>query len=30
LHRASSINKSGQIVGYGTINGEDHGFLLKP
>jgi probable HAF family extracellular repeat protein len=25
-----TINNSGQIVGYGTINGENHGFLLTP
>ncbi len=30
LHHASSINKKGEIVGYGTINGVDHGFLLTP
>jgi probable HAF family extracellular repeat protein len=30
LQHAASINKSGQIVGYGTINGVDHGFLLTP
>jgi probable HAF family extracellular repeat protein len=24
------INNSGQITGYGTINGEDHAFLLTP
>jgi probable HAF family extracellular repeat protein len=30
LHHAASINAAGQIVGYGTINGVDHGFLLTP
>jgi len=30
LHHAASVNAAGQIVGYGTINGEDHGFLLTP
>jgi probable HAF family extracellular repeat protein len=30
LHHASSINSSGQIVGYGTINGVDQAYLLKP
>lgn len=30
LESASSINKSGQIVGYGTLNGALHGFLLTP
>jgi probable HAF family extracellular repeat protein len=30
LVHASSINTAGQIVGYGTINGEGHGFLLTP
>jgi probable HAF family extracellular repeat protein len=24
------INDSGQITGYGTINGENHAFLLTP
>lgn len=27
---ANSINNSGQITGYGTINGENHAFLLTP
>jgi probable HAF family extracellular repeat protein len=27
---ASAINKKGEITGYGTINGENHGFLLTP
>jgi probable HAF family extracellular repeat protein len=27
---ANSINNAGQITGYGTINGEDHAFLLTP
>jgi probable HAF family extracellular repeat protein len=26
---ATDINESGQIVGYGTFNGEKHGFLLS-
>ena len=30
LNGADSINNSGQIVGWGTINGETHGFLLTP
>jgi probable HAF family extracellular repeat protein len=30
LHHASSIDNSGQIVGYGTINGVNHPFLLTP
>ena len=30
LHHASSIDKTGHIVGYGTINGANHGFLLTP
>jgi len=30
LHHASSINTSGQIVGYGTYNGENQAFLLTP
>jgi len=30
LSQANGINDSGQIVGYGTINGEQHGFLLTP
>ncbi|MGA9963751.1 MAG: hypothetical protein WBQ10_00970 [Terriglobales bacterium] len=30
LHHAASVNTAGQIVGYGTINGVDHGFLLTP
>jgi len=30
LNGASSINLAGQIVGWGVINGENHGFLLKP
>lgn len=27
---ATSINNAGQITGYGTINGENHAFLLTP
>jgi probable HAF family extracellular repeat protein len=30
LHHASSISNSGQIVGYGTINGVNQAFLLTP
>jgi probable HAF family extracellular repeat protein len=30
LNHASAMNKSGQIVGFGTINGVTHGFLLTP
>jgi len=30
LSVAYAINKSGQITGQGTINGEQHGFLLTP
>jgi probable HAF family extracellular repeat protein len=30
LHHAASINNAGQIVGYGTINGADHAYLLTP
>jgi probable HAF family extracellular repeat protein len=30
LNHASCMNASGQIVGYGTINGATHGFLLTP
>jgi hypothetical protein len=30
LNHASAINKSGQIAGFGTINGANHGFLLTP
>jgi hypothetical protein len=30
LQQATSINKSGQIVGYGKLNGVLHGFLLTP
>lgn len=30
LIHAASINNAGQIVGYGTINGADHAFLLTP
>jgi probable HAF family extracellular repeat protein len=29
LAAATDINESGQIVGYGTYNGETHGFLLS-
>ena len=27
---ASAINKAGQITGWGTINGENHAYLLTP
>jgi len=30
LYEATAINNSGQIVGYGEINGEEHGFLMTP
>ena len=30
LHQARSINSAGQIVGYGTIGGQTHAFLLTP
>ncbi len=30
LQAANGINDSGQIVGYGTINGQTHAFLLTP
>lgn len=30
LTEARSINDSGKIVGYGTIGGQSHGFLLTP
>jgi probable HAF family extracellular repeat protein len=30
LHHAAAIDSHGHIVGYGTINGVDHGFLLTP
>jgi probable HAF family extracellular repeat protein len=30
LIEAASINSSGQIVGFGTINGQTHAFLLTP
>ena len=30
LESANGINDSGEIVGYGSINGNEHGFLLKP
>ena len=30
LEAANSINDADEIVGYGTINGEEHGFLLTP
>lgn len=30
LQAASSINDAGQIVGWGTINGETHAFLATP
>ena len=30
LVEASSINSSGQIVGFGRIGGQDHAFLLTP
>lgn len=30
LIRATRINDAGQIIGYGIVNGEIHGFLLTP
>ena len=30
LTQANGINDSGEIVGYGMINGQEHGFLLTP
>jgi probable HAF family extracellular repeat protein len=30
LKNAADINEKGEIVGYGKINGETHGYLLKP
>jgi probable HAF family extracellular repeat protein len=30
LHHAASVSSAGQIVGYGTINGVDHAYLLTP
>jgi probable HAF family extracellular repeat protein len=30
LIEAASIDGSGQIVGFGTINGQTHAFLLTP
>lgn len=30
LNHASAMNATGQIVGFGTINGATHGFLLTP
>ncbi len=30
LNHATAVNDAGQIVGYGTINGVEHGFLLTP
>jgi probable HAF family extracellular repeat protein len=30
LNHASAMNAAGDIVGFGTINGAIHGFLLKP
>jgi len=30
LMQANGVNDAGQIVGYGTINGLEHGFLLTP
>ena len=30
LERATDINNRGQIVGYGSLNGENHAFLLSP
>jgi hypothetical protein len=30
LSEATSVNDAGSIVGYGTIKGSQHGFLLTP
>jgi hypothetical protein len=30
LEAATSINDVGEIVGYGTLHGQEHGFLLTP
>jgi len=30
LHHAAAIDNAGHIVGYGTINGVDHAYLLTP
>src|SRR5207249_2235370 len=30
LAEATAINDAGQIAGYGTVNGEEHAFLLTP
>ena len=30
LLQANGINDAGQIVGYGTIRGQDHAFVLTP
>ncbi|HEY3701676.1 MAG TPA: hypothetical protein VGL32_05420, partial [Acidimicrobiales bacterium] len=30
LDQARAINDAGQIVGWGTINGHEHAFLLTP
>jgi hypothetical protein len=30
LINANSINTLGQITGYGTVGGQNHGFLLTP
>ena len=30
LQNASSINDAGEIIGWGTINGEVHAFLATP
>jgi hypothetical protein len=27
---ASAINRAGQITGWGTINGENHAYVLNP
>ncbi|WP_158506178.1 hypothetical protein [Synechocystis sp. PCC 7509] len=30
LNSANAINNSGQIVGTGIVNGQQHGFILTP
>ena len=30
LQQATAINDQGQIVGYGTLNGQSEAFLLTP
>jgi hypothetical protein len=30
LGEATDINDAGEIVGYGSVHGQEHGFLLTP